>query len=321
MHNGETNKKKNRFFPSWLIKPSTLEFVREGRHLPGYGVRDLLHGYIYGRWTYLYIAIGTGRHPLARLYLRLAARLPKGKSKPAAKTRSVADGYHGKVLPLESARRLIQVGEDVRLENLEKVIPYARARDLVLQNPDAIAVLDCPCRAAKEDPCLPLDVCLVVGEPFVSFVTEHHPQRSRRITPEQAVAILAAETDRGHVHHAFFKDAMLGRYYAICSCCKCCCGAMQAHRSGTPMLASSGYLARVDEVLCTGCETCLETCQFNALQMDGFTATIDEAACMGCGVCAAHCPQEAISLERSTEKGIPLEIAELLQAASLKAGQ
>ena len=36
---------------------------------------------------------------------------------------------------------------------------------------------------------------------------------------------------------------MLGRFYAICNCCKCCCGAMQAHLNGVPMLASSGYVA------------------------------------------------------------------------------
>ena len=67
---------------------------------------------------------------------------------------------------------------------------------------------------------------------------------------EEAVAILQAEQERGHVHHAFFKDAMLQRFYAICNYCSCCCGAMQAQRNGTPMLASSGYVSRVDEDAC-----------------------------------------------------------------------
>jgi hypothetical protein len=35
-------------------------------------------------------------------------------------------------------------------------------------------------------------VCLIVGDPFASFVEEHHPRRSRRITPEEAVEILRA---------------------------------------------------------------------------------------------------------------------------------
>ncbi|MFN2185500.1 MAG: 4Fe-4S dicluster domain-containing protein, partial [Anaerolineae bacterium] len=117
---------------------------------------------------------------------------------------------------------------------------------------------------------------------------------------------------RGHVHHAFFKDAMLGRFYAICNCCSCCCGAMQAQRNGTPMIASSGYVARVDADLCAGCETCAGHCQFAAISVNGGGAVIDAAACMGCGVCVAHCPQEAIELVREPGKGEPLEIQKLI---------
>ena len=54
----------------------------------------------------------------------------------------------------------------------------------------------------------------------------------------------------------FSKQAMLGRFYAICNCCACCCGAISAHRHGTPMLISSGYVASVDESACVACGTC-----------------------------------------------------------------
>ena len=147
----------------------------------------------------------------------------------------------GSVPPL-AASKLVTVQQDVTLTDLEHVIPYSRARDIVLRNPDHIVVLDCPCRVGRADPCLPLDVCLIVGEPFASFVSEHHPGRSRWITQDEAVEILWAEQERGHVSHAFFKDAMLGRFYAICNCCSCCCGAMQYHHQGIPMLASSGFV-------------------------------------------------------------------------------
>jgi hypothetical protein len=152
-----------------------------------------------------------------------------------------ADGYHGKVLPLEKARQLVTVREEIHRGDLERVIPYPMARDLILKNPDHIAVIQCPCRAARLNPCTPLDVCLIVGEPFASFVVEHNPQRARWIDAVEAQSILEAEERRGHVHHAFFKDAMLGRFYAICNCCPCCCGAIQSHRNGIPMLAPSGY--------------------------------------------------------------------------------
>jgi heterodisulfide reductase subunit A-like polyferredoxin len=114
----------------------------------------------------------------------------------------------------------------------------------------------------------------------------------------------------------YYKDAMLGRFYAICNCCSCCCGAMQAHRNGTPMWAPSGYVAQVDAELCAGCGSCADYCQVAAISVDDGLARIDAAACVGCGVCVDHCPQEAILLRRGPAKGIPLEIRELVARAA-----
>ena len=314
-----------------LISASTQEFIREGRRTPGYTWLDALHGYVYGRWTYLYISIGTGEHRMAK---DLSACLAAGENRrwsaeswaeyarsggrETEKAAGIADSYHGKVLPLEFARRLVMVNEDVVLRDLEKVIPYSKARDIVLSNPQHILALECPCRSSRAHPCLPLDVCLIIGEPFAAFVAEHHPRKSRWITQAEAVGILQAENERGHVHHAFFKDAMFGRYYAICNCCSCCCGAMQAQRGGTPMLASSGYVCRLDEVLCIGCGECIETCPFSALALEDVSSRVDAEKCMGCGVCVSNCAQGALSLERDAARGEPLEILELMQKAGAK---
>jgi dissimilatory sulfite reductase (desulfoviridin) alpha/beta subunit len=157
-------------------------------------------------------------------------------------------------------------------------------------------------------------VCLIVGEPFSSFVLEHHPGKARSISSPEAIDILHQENARGHVHHAFFKDAMLGRFYAICNCCSCCCGAMQAHQNGTPMLASSGYIAAVDENACIGCGTCEDNCQFGAVNILSNLAVVDVEACMGCGVCIDKCEQEAVSLNREPTKGEPLNLIELIAA-------
>ncbi|HSJ53914.1 MAG TPA: 4Fe-4S binding protein [Anaerolineae bacterium] len=303
-----------------LIKPSTRAFRQEARRTPGYSLFDWLHGYVYARWPYLYIGIGAGTHPLGRLLGPLARGIGRLFPPPADDSQqgTIADGYHGKVVPLEAAAQLVTVQEDVDLGDLEQTIPYPVARDIVLKNPDHIVVLECPCRSVRPNPCLPLDVCLIVGEPFASFVIEHHPQRSRWISQGEAVDILRAEQERGHVSHAFFKDAMLNRFYAICNCCSCCCGAMHAHQNGTPMLASSGYVAHVDVELCAACGSCADSCQFAAISVDDGFARIDPAACMGCGVCVAHCPQEALSLVRDPAKGEPLEIQTLIaQAAQL----
>ncbi|MBL7201496.1 MAG: 4Fe-4S binding protein [Anaerolineae bacterium] len=304
-----------------FLRPSTRAFHQEGKRTPGYSFSDWMHGYVYARWPYLYIGIATGEHPLARAFgplVRGLGRLfpPRASDVQDPDRVTFADTYHGKVLPLESAKRLVTVRQEIRLTDLEQVIPYARARDIVMQDPDHIVVLECPCRTVRSEPCLPLDVCLIVGEPFASFVAEHHPRRSRWITQDEAVEVLRAEHERGHVHHAFFKDAMLGRFYAICNCCSCCCGAMQAHQGGTPMLASSGYVNQVDAALCEGCGECAEMCPFGALAVREGLAAVDLSACMGCGACISRCKRGALALVRDPSRGEPLEIHELMDRAA-----
>ena len=308
-----------------LLRPSARALREEGKRTPGYSRFDWLHGYVYGRWPYLYIGVGTREHWLARLVVPLVGLLgrflqPRPDSGPGNGSGSTdfADSYHGKVVPPDAAAQLVTVQEAIDLGDLEHIIPYAQARDMVLQDPDHIVVLECPCRTVRPDPCLPLDVCLVIGEPFASFVAEHHPRRARWITQDEAVGILHAEHERGHVHHAFFKDAMLGRFYAICNCCSCCCGAMDAWSNGTPMLASSGFVAREDSGLCSGCGVCADTCPFGAIALDNGHAVVDAETCMGCGVCVSRCPEQALELVREPSKGEPLEIQKLIAEAALE---
>jgi len=304
-----------------FVTPSTRAFFEEARKIPGYSFFDFLHGYIYGRWPYLYIGIGVGEHPLSKWFAPLSGWFNKLVTRkkygePAESKIGFADTYHGKAIPLETAKRLVLINEEIKIPDLEQVIPYKRARSIIMKNPDRIVALDCPCRSAREDPCLPLDVCLIVGDPFASFIHEHHPGRSRWITRDEAIAVLQAEDERGHVHHAFFKDAMLDRFYAICNCCGCCCGAMHAHRTGTPMLASSGYISQVDEDLCIGCSDCNSYCQFGALEIvEGVNHVIYEK-CMGCGICISKCVHGALLLVPDEAKGIPLEICSLMDEAN-----
>ena len=196
------------------------------------------------------------------------------------------------------------------MENLEQVIPFDRTRDIILKNPDHITVIDCPCRKGMDHPCQPLDVCLIVGEPFASFVLEHSPDTSRAISSAEAQQILEQEAQRGHVSHAFFKDAALNRFYAICNCCACCCGAMKAHRNGTPMIISSGFVFEVDEEKCITCGICVDRCQSHALSLND-RLICDISLCLGCGVCVSHCAQEALSLVRDKSKPAPFEIGKL----------
>ncbi len=301
--------------PSFVL-PSTRNFVSEFKQSPHYSLFNLIHGYFYARWIYFYIGMGTGQHPLAKRFSPLVRWIGNqitrsasaGEGQPAVQFQ---DTYHGKVVPLQAARELVSVKENINLGDLEHIIPYSMARDIVLKNPDHIVVMDCPCRVTKTEHCEPVDVCLVIGEPFAGLVLEHHPKQSRAISSNEAVEIIEAEDKRGHVHHAFFKDAMIGRFYAICNCCSCCCAAMNAHRHGTPMLASSGYVAEIDPSLCRECGKCVRVCPFDALSKNG-SILMDSEKCMGCGLCMEACRYDAIHLVRVEARGEPLEIQKLI---------
>lgn len=310
-----------------IIRSSTRAFLRESRKTRGFRWLDALHGYVYLRWPYLYVGVGTGEHPLTRLLGPISALLwakePRrgnyeGARGTGMRNRTVpapgtfADNYHGKVVSLSGATEILSVNRDIAGTFPEQVLPYSRARDIVLKNPEHIVALECPCRASRKHPCLPLDVCLIVGEPFASFMREHHPGRTRSITQAEAVEILRREDARGHVHHAFFKDAMFGRFYAICNCCSCCCGAMQAHRNGIPMLVSSGYICRLAPSACVGCAECTQFCQFSALRVYDGVNHVDDTACMGCGICVGRCRQHALTLVRDPSRGEPLSVCDLL---------
>ncbi|MGD2135735.1 MAG: 4Fe-4S binding protein [Gemmatimonadales bacterium] len=260
----------------------------------GGGVLRAVHGYAYGRFTYQYIKIA-----IDWLLPRMSPRLK----------RWWADRYHGKVLPTELACAVVRLDHDIPRRDLDQIVPYPMARDLVLDRAPSIVVLECPCRHARAEPCRPTDVCMLVGGG--DFALEHHPGRARRISQQEALDLLEAEHRRGHVHTAYFKDACDDRFYAICNCCRCCCGGLEAMvEHGVPMVASSGYVAQVDEGTCIACGDCEEVCPFGAVTL-GQRAQVDWERCMGCGVCEGQCETGAIALVRDARKGVPLDVRAL----------
>lgn len=304
-----------------FVKESTANYFRQAKEY-GLPLWERIHGYVYGRWCYQYIGLAGDKDPWWR-YLwaplvfiidRLTPFFPSETNKlgdPNQKRPTWGDTYHGKVMPVQEAAKLIKIDRAVNTEVPEQVLPYTRAREIILRNPEKIVLLDCPCRSGMKNPCTPIDVCILIGDPFGSFMLEHHPDKTRVISADEAVRIVKAENARGHVSHAFFKDVMLGRFYAICNCCSCCCGAMKATAHGVHMLCSSGYLAEVDAEACVKCGLCAEKCQFKAIGFNKDSAIIREDRCMGCGVCVEACSKSALTLRLAPEKGTPLLVDEV----------
>lgn len=224
--------------------------------------------------------------------------------------------YHAKVVKLKDAIQLVSQKHDMSLITPEKVIPFKIAKDIILKNPQSITVGDCPCREASKNPCLPLDVCMFIGDPGASFMADQNP-KYRKITQAEAVKILEEEHERGHVHCAYFKREMGNKFFAICNCCGCCCLGVQMWNllQGTvPFLAPSGYVAEIGD-MCMGCGDCVATCQFKALSIDEKEqrAVVDVAKCMGCGVCEDKCSAGAIKLRMEASKGEPLDLEALME--------
>lgn len=284
-----------------LLRPSTGKILRE-TSLWQFLNLSALHGYIYARWPNQYVNLLTNY-----IFPRLG---PRGKKR-------LSDRYHSKVLTQEQAEAIITVDREIPLTDLEQIIPYPVARDLVLEGPPDVAVCECACRHARANPCQPTQVCMIIGQPFVDFLLEHNPKSSRRLTQVEALELLHAEHERGHLHSAWFKDVCMDRFYVICNCCKCCCIGIEAMtKYGNPMMAPSGYAAQVDVTLCTACGTCIDSCPFSSLSMNETSVIVDWEKCMGCGVCVGQCPNGTLSLVRDEMKGMPLDVRLLAQESA-----
>lgn len=274
-----------------LLRPSTRALMNE------HGFKNILnfkaiHSYVYMRWM--------------RQYVKMLIRLLPFSNERGRK--KFYDKYHGKIITHDHARAIIKLDKNISLRDLEQIIPYPTARDLVLTSPPDIVVTECSCRHARANHCQPTQVCMYIGKPFTDFFLEHNPNTSRRLTQTDALELLKQEHERGHMHSAWFRDILLNRFFIICNCCKCCCGGVEAMvKYGAPSFASSGYVAAADASRCEACGKCEKACPFGAIRTDR-APVVQWEKCMGCGVCVSQCSSKAITLVRDKRKGAPFDV-------------
>jgi ferredoxin len=177
-----------------------------------------------------------------------------------------------------------------------EVFPYEIAEQIV-ENSKSWGMRECICKkqqALLDNPCkYPTSVCLTFAPKRENAYDDD--DLTQAITKEESLRILREAEEAGLVHCAM--NIQHGHRY-ICNCCTCCCGILRGvSESGAPhAFVKSNFLASVDEDLCTGCETCVERCQFDALSVPSDILEIDKERCIGCGVCTTVCPEGALSL-------------------------
>jgi len=294
----------------WLwVERGHLMFPSTWSALKWLGVRRTITGGLHGIWY--------GRHIIS--YLNFLRKMAYRFGPSGRYARWLENTYHGKVLTTELAKSIVSIKEDIPRQDLGvKIIPYTRARDIVLNASPDIAITQCGCKELhheKGDPCKkigpPYMTCMLIGKPLTDFLLDHKPDLTRRITTDEALSLLEGFHEAGLVHTAWFKDCINDQFYVICNCCTCCCLGFEMMNLGIKQMVSSGYVAEVDHDACRGCETALDWCPFGAIRMiDNKSSTIWDR-CMGCGVCVSKCPNNARSLEHDKRKGLPMDVMRL----------
>ncbi|MFW9795855.1 MAG: DUF362 domain-containing protein [Candidatus Thorarchaeota archaeon] len=160
-------------------------------------------------------------------------------------------------------------------------------------------VRDCICRKQKsliDERCdYPLSVCLAFAPNRENAFDDDELTKS--ITKEESLRLLKEAEDAGLVHCTY--NVQSGQTF-ICNCCTCCCGVLRGvDKVAEPrQYIKTDFVMTVNADLCTGCETCIDRCQFGALSIPEDIAVVNPKRCIGCGVCAVVCPEGALKIKR-----------------------
>jgi NAD-dependent dihydropyrimidine dehydrogenase PreA subunit len=201
---------------------------------------------------------------------------------------------------------------------------YDEIKHIIETTTDPIGILPCVCRRGSErrgDPCKitsRTDTCMVFHEGAVNLINSGG---GREISKDEALEILRKNGEEGLV----LQPSNTKGPDFICSCCGCCCGILQLHKAipNPAEIWATNFFASVDSDLCTGCETCVESCQVNAMTIDDENeiSVVDLARCLGCGNCAKDCPEEAIELrKKETDVIPPIDTEELFEVIVTQKG-
>lgn len=217
-----------------------------------------------------------------------------------------------------SQTRIIPVEKSIVHENA--VTTYNNVREIIKNTEGPLAITNCVCRQKQDirrerDPCKLTDryeTCLGFGHMAQMYIDQGW---AREVTREEALEILDKNEKTGLV----LQPGNAQRPDFICSCCGCCCGLLRDLKKmiNPARLMKTSFYVEVDSELCTGCGTCIDRCQMDALSLIDDISTVNRKKCLGCGLCVVTCPTEAIKLINKEKDTIPPETTEDLNTLIL----
>ena len=172
----------------------------------------------------------------------------------------------------------------------------------IVQDAKSRAVRNCACRVMLRDCETSLHNCMQFNRRADYALSRGS---GREISVEEMLTLCLASEDEGLVP-IVSNIALMDRMDYICYCCSCCCTGLEPLKKNgnlTVGYAKSRFLAEVDQEACKGCQTCLERCHFDAIEVEKVVgskkhkATIDDDKCFGCGACVLTCETNALTLK------------------------
>lgn len=197
------------------------------------------------------------------------------------------------------------------IKDLDGILPTENFPEMMAAQ-NKIAVVPCSCRLitnAVGEPCETHDETKHEACVLFNRSAEYAIARGsgRELTIEEALELSDIWEESGLLHK-WQNNTTVEGVGVTCQCCRDCC-MDTVPVDTTPSLeigqiwAKSRYVAYDVQDNCTGCQTCIDRCLFDAIEMvkvEGskkMKAAVDPDKCFGCGVCVIGCDVDALKMK------------------------